>query len=159
MKTRKTTAAVTAATNGATVSGYGAVFNEITRLGDIYEMIEPGAFDGAQMNDVKFLIDHKGTALARTTAGTLGLILDQRGLRYVASLADTERAHEITEAARRGDVTQSSFAFTIAADRWEQHEGAPLRVIEKIGRVYEVSAVSFPAYEGTAFEAVEMQGA
>ena len=142
-----------AASNGPTVGGYAAVFNDITDLGKMYERIEPGAFEGADMSDVRLLINHEGLALARTAAGTLGLIVDQRGLRYVATLPDTEQGNALAIAARRGDVTQSSFAFTIAKQRFEQHEGKPLRIIESIGSVLDVSAVVYPAYKGTEFHA------
>ena len=73
------------------------------------------------------------------------------GLRYVATLPDTEQGNALAIAARRGDVTQSSFAFTIAKQRFEQHEGKPLRIIERIGSVLDVSPVVYPAYKGTEF--------
>lgn len=141
------------ASNGATVGGYAAIFNEITDLGSMYERIDPGAFDGADMSDVRFLINHEGLALARTKSGTLGVMVDNRGLRYVASLADTEQSNQLATAARRGDVSQSSFAFIIGKQRFERHEGKPLRVVERISKVLDVSAVVFPAYEGTEFGA------
>ena len=155
MKTRNKTSIskLNAASNGATVGGYAAVYNQITQLGNMYERIENGAFDDADMSDVRLLINHEGIALARTKSGTLGLITDGKGLRYVATLPDTEQGNALATAARRGDIDQSSFAFTVSKQRFEQHNGKPLRVIEQIGKVLDVSAVVFPAYEGTEFNA------
>jgi HK97 family phage prohead protease len=153
MNSEKNQYRMEAASNGATVGGYAAVFNQITDLGRMYERIEPGAFDEADMSDVRLLINHEGLALARTKSGTLGVMVDSRGLRYVATLPETEQGHALATSARRGDVSQSSFAFTIGKQRFEQHEGKPLRIIERINKVLDVSAVVYPAYEGTEFGA------
>jgi HK97 family phage prohead protease len=153
IKKRNNNQAVSAASNGPTVSGYAAVFNQTTDLGKMFERIEPGAFDGADMSDVRLLINHEGLPLARTASGTLGLMVDSRGLKYVATLDTTEQAHALASAARRGDVSQSSFAFTIDRQRFEEHNGKPLRIIERIGTVLDVSPVTYPAYPGTEFKA------
>ena len=153
IRKRNNNQAVTAASNGPTVSGYAAVFNQVTDLGKMYERIEPGAFDGADMSDVRLLINHEGLPLARTASGTMGLMVDSRGLRYVATLDTTEQAHALASAARRGDVSQSSFAFTIGRQRFEEHNGKPLRIIERVGTVLDVSPVTYPAYPGTEFKA------
>lgn len=145
--------AVSAASNGPTVSGYAAVFNQTTDLGRMLERIEPGAFDGADMSDVRLLINHEGLPLARTASGTMALLIDERGLKYVATLDATEQAHALASAARRGDVSQSSFAFTIDRQRFEEQDGKPLRIIERVGKVLDVSPVTYPAYEGTEFKA------
>ena len=144
---------VRGASNGNTVGGYAAVFDSITDLGTMYERIERGAFEGADMSDVRLLINHDGIPLARTASGTLGLLVDQRGLRYVAALDDTEQARQLVSAARRGDVTQSSFAFTIKEQELSKHEGRILRTIKKIGTVVDVSPVTYPAYADTEFSA------
>ena len=153
IRKRNNNQAVTAASNGPTVSGYAAVFNQVTDLGKMYERIEPGAFDGADMSDVRLLINHEGLPLARTASGTMGLMVDSRGLRYVATLDTTEQAHALASAARRGDVSQSSFAFTIDRQRFEEYNGKPLRIIERVGTVLDVSPVTYPAYQGTEFKA------
>ena len=153
IRKRNNNQAVTAASNGPTVSGYAAVFNQVTDLGKMYERIEPGAFDGADMSDVRLLINHEGLPLARTASGTMALLIDERGLRYVATLDTTEQAHALASAARRGDVSQSSFAFTINRQRFEEHNGKPLRIIEQVGTVLDVSPVTYPAYPGTEFKA------
>ena len=153
IRKRNNNQAVTAASNGPTVSGYAAVFNQVTDLGKMYERIEPGAFDGADMSDVRLLINHEGLPLARTASGTMALLIDERGLKYVATLDTTEQAHALASAARRGDVSQSSFAFTIDRQRFEEHNGKPLRIIERVGTVLDVSPVTYPAYPGTEFKA------
>jgi len=153
IRKRNNNQAVSAASNGPTVSGYAAVFNQVTDLGKMYERIEPGAFDGADMSDVRLLINHEGLPLARTASGTMALLIDERGLRYVATLDTTEQAHALASAARRGDVSQSSFAFTINRQRFEEHNGKPLRIIEQVGTVLDVSPVTYPAYPGTEFKA------
>jgi HK97 family phage prohead protease len=119
----------------------------------MFERIEHGAFEGADMSDVRLLINHDGIPLARTASGTLGLLVDQRGLRYVAALDDTEQSRQLVSAARRGDITQSSFAFTIKEQELSKHEGRILRTIKKIGTVVDVSPVTYPAYADTEFSA------
>jgi HK97 family phage prohead protease len=153
IRKRNNNQAVTAASNGPTVSGYAAVFNQTTDLGKMFERIEPGAFDGADMSDVRLLINHEGLPLARTASGTMALLIDERGLKYVATLDATEQAHTLASAARRGDVSQSSFAFTIDRQRFEEQDGKPLRIIERVGTVLDVSPVTYPAYPGTEFKA------
>lgn len=157
MKTKFRTykGAVKAPRTGTTVGGYAAVFNEITDLGTFYESIAPGAFDEADMSDVRLLYNHDGIPLARTKSGTLTVYLDERGLKYVAALSETEYAQQIADAARRGDISQSSFAFTVDRQRWTEHNGKAHRIIEKVGAVTDVSPVAFPAYEGTEFHAAE----
>ena len=150
---RAFTTNLNSASNGNTVGGYAAVFDSITDLGSMFERIEHGAFEGADMSDVRLLINHDGIPLARTASGTLGLLVDQRGLRYVAALDDTEQSRQLVSAARRGDITQSSFAFTIKEQELSKHEGRILRTIKKIGTVVDVSPVTYPAYADTEFSA------
>lgn len=144
-----------ASNTGTTVGGYAAVFNQKTNMGSFIESIEPGAFDEADMSDVRLLYNHDGVPLARSSAGTLALMVDDYGLRYIAALSDTELARQIADSARRGDISQSSFAFTIESQRWEETGGKLHRIIERVGTVTDVSPVSFPAYSGTKFHVVE----
>ena len=72
------------------VVGYGSVFNTLSNeLGGFREIIAEGAFDGRLEDDVRFLINHDGLPLARTTNGTLRLSTDERGLKYEAKVANT----------------------------------------------------------------------
>ena len=136
------------------LTGYAAVFNEPTSLGRFNEVITPEAFEAANMEDVRFLIDHSGVPLGRTSAGTMELATDARGLRYRVTLPETARARELYEAVRRGDISQSSFAFRIGREDWEQREGRLTRFVRSISVVLDASAVTFPAYEQTTVEAL-----
>jgi len=129
------------------VVGYGAVFNsESNDLGGFVEYIAPGAFDGRLEDDVRFLINHDGLPLARTTNNTLRLSVDERGLKYEADMPDTTLANDLMTLLRNGTISQSSFAFTVEEDSWENVEGRNIRTINKVSRLYDISSVTFPAY-------------
>ena len=130
-----------------TVVGYGAVFNsESNDLGGFVEYIAPGAFDGRLEDDVRFLINHDGLPLARTTNNTLRLSVDERGLKYEADMPETTLANDLMTLLRNGTISQSSFAFTVEEDSWENVEGRNIRTINKVSRLYDVSSVTYPAY-------------
>jgi HK97 family phage prohead protease len=101
-----------------TISGYAAMFDDVTDLGYFNERIARGAFDGVMEDDVRLLINHAGVPLARTTNGTLDLEVDDNGLRYTARLADTTEGRDLYKLIKRGDISQSSFAFTIEDEEW-----------------------------------------
>jgi len=129
------------------VVGYGAVFNsESNDLGGFVEYIAPGAFDGRLEDDVRFLINHDGLPLARTTNNTLRLSVDERGLKYEADMPETTLANDLMTLLRNGTISQSSFAFTVEEDSWENVEGRNIRTINKVSRLYDVSSVTYPAY-------------
>lgn len=151
IQNRKCSHAIRAASNGPTVEGYAALFNNITDMGTYYESIERDAFNDADLSDVRLLINHDGIPLARTKSGTMAVMVDERGLRYLATLDQTEQAYQLASAARRGDLNQSSFAFTIQKQRWTETRGRAHRVIEKIGVVTDVSPVTYAAYPDTNF--------
>lgn len=130
-----------------TVVGYGAVFNsESNDLGGFVEYVAPGAFDGRLEDDVRFLINHDGLPLARTTNNTLRLSVDERGLKYEADMPDTTLANDLMTLLRNGTISQSSFAFTVEEDSWENVDGRNIRTINKVSRLYDVSSVTYPAY-------------
>ena len=129
------------------VVGYGAVFNsESNDLGGFVEYIADGAFDGRLEDDVRFLINHDGLPLARTTNNTLRLSVDERGLKYEADMPETTLANDLMTLLRNGTISQSSFAFTVEEDSWENVEGRNIRTINKVSRLYDISSVTFPAY-------------
>jgi len=129
------------------VVGYGAVFNsESNDLGGFVEYIAPGAFDGRLEDDVRFLINHDGLPLARTTNNTLRLSVDERGLKYEADMPDTTLANDLMTLLRNGTISQSSFAFTVEEDSWENVDSRNIRTINKVSRLYDVSSVTYPAY-------------
>ena len=135
-----------------TVVGYGAVFNsESNDLGGFREYIAPGAFDGRLEDDVRFLVNHDANLiLARTTNGTLRLSVDEKGLRYEADMPNTSTARDLMELLKNGTISQSSFAFTVEEDSWEVKDGMNIRTIDKVSRLYDVSSVTYPAYNAAS---------
>ncbi len=130
-----------------TVVGYGAVFNSMSNdLGGFREFIAPNAFEGRLEDDVRFLINHDGMPLARTTNGTLRLSVDEKGLRYEADMPNTSTARDLMELLKNGTINQSSFAFTVEEDSWEIKDGMNIRTIDKVSQLYDVSSVTYPAY-------------
>jgi HK97 family phage prohead protease/HK97 family phage major capsid protein len=142
---------VRAAEGERRIEGYAATFNDVTDLGYFREQIAVGAFDGHLADDVRLLINHTGVPLARTTNGTLRLSVDETGLRYEAQLADTTEGRDLYTLIKRGDISQSSFAFSIEEEAWDNK--ANLRTVNKVGRLYDVSPVTYPAYATTTVAA------
>lgn len=139
------------------IEGYGSVFNSRSLdLGGFQEIIAPGAFDGViERCDVKALLDHNAErgilARSRNGKGSLSLELDERGLKYSFDAPHTNLGDEVVEGLKRGDYSQSSFAFTVESESWTKEEdGSYLRTINKIGNLYDVSIVANPAYTDTS---------
>ena len=138
------TAEVRAAGDDAlVVEGYASNFEVEYDLGYFKETVARGAFDGVMEDDVRFLLNHTGAPLARTTNGTLELSVDETGLKYRAALADTQDGRDLYKLIKRGDISQSSFAFTIEADEWSEDRST--RTITKVGKLLDTSAVTYPA--------------
>jgi len=138
-------------TGGIKVSGYAAVFNEEANIGGMFrERIAPGAFkDAVSRDDVVFLINHEGLPMARTRSGTLKLKEDERGL-FMETDLDPEDpdVQSIVRKMKRGDLDKMSFAFLPTRQEWDDNEEIPLRTIQE-ARLFDVSIVTTPAYEGT----------
>jgi HK97 family phage prohead protease len=150
------------------LTGTPIVFNQVTDLGWIREMIEPGALDNTDLRDVRFLVGHDttGIPLARSRNNnensTMQLSVNENGMdiRVDLDIENNPRAKELYSAVKRGDISGMSFMFTVDKDSWEDLESEqPLRRINSISRVFEVSAVTFPAYEGTSLEAASEDSA
>lgn len=147
---------------GGVITGRPIVYNSRTDLGWFDEIIEPGALDGADLTDVRFLVNHdtKKIPLARsrrnTPNSTMQLLTDNEGLSIRVNL-DTENnadAKSLYSAVNRGDISGMSFMFGVDDEEWENLESEhPTRHIKKISTVVEVSAVTFPAYEATEINA------
>ena len=148
--------------NGDHITGRPIVYNSKTDLGWFDEIIEAGALDEANLKDVRFLVNHNTDMipLARSRNNnensTMQLEVDKDGMAIRVNL-DTENnteARNLYSAIKRGDITGMSFMFTIDDEEWEDLQSDhPTRHIRKIGTVYEVSAVTFPAYESTEISA------
>lgn len=137
---------------GNKLIGYASVFDSPSEPMPFVEYVRRGAFaktlnDGA---DVRLLIDHEGVPLARTKSGTLMLEEDDRGLRVEATLdpANPDAARVIS-AMKRGDISQMSFAFRTVKDSWNNDRS--VRELKEV-QLYDVSVVTFPAYEETVAE-------
>lgn len=133
------------------VSGYAAVFGQETDIGGYFrEVIAPGAFtDAIGRDDVVFLINHDGLPLARTRSGTLTLTQDDHGLKMETVLdAEDPDVKSIVGKMRRGDLDKMSFAFWPEVQEWDETKDPPLRTVTK-AKLYDVSIVTTPAYEGT----------
>jgi HK97 family phage prohead protease len=141
-----------AMTDGKTLVGYAAIFDSPSEPLPWTEFVRRGAFrktikDGA---DVRLLIDHEGVPLARTKSGTLTLSEDEVGLRIEAELDETNPdAAKVISALRRGDLSQMSFAFQTVKDAWSQDR--QVRELKEV-RLFDVSVVTYPAYEQTVAE-------
>lgn len=138
------------------IEGYFAVFGSRYELWDgAYETIEPGAFDGQTNGDVRALVNHDTTlVLGRTTAGTLSMRVDERGLWGSITINQQDQdAMNLYERVKRGDVNQCSFGFDILEQDVEYNDGVPTVWRIKAVKLYEVSVVTFPAYEDTSVEA------
>lgn len=148
---------------GHIITGRPIVYNSRTDLGWFDEVIEPGALDGADLKDVRFLVNHNLSmiplARSRRNNGnsTMQLTPDLEGLSLDWVELDTENnaeARALYSAVQRGDITGMSFMFSIDDEEWEDLESDhPTRHIRKIGTVVEVSAVTMPAYEATSINA------
>ena len=129
------------------VEGYASTFEPYKLLTiddvDYFERIEPTAFEGADLSDVVFRVDHEGPVYARSSAGTVELWTDEHGLGQRTDLSKTQRARELFADIAAGNYPKMAFAFTVAEDRYDPAEHT--RVIERIAKVYDVSPVAFPA--------------
>lgn len=148
--------------HGHFLTGRPIVFNQRTDLGWYDEIIEPMALNGTDLKDVRFLVNHNTDMipLARSRNNnensTMQMSIDAEGMEIRVDL-DTENnsdARSLYSAVERGDISGMSFMFTVDEDNWADKESEhPTRTIRQIGKVFEVSAVTFPAYQQTSISA------
>lgn len=138
------------------VDGYAIVFNSLSEdLGGFREQIVPEAVgDVIERSDIFALFNHdedKVMARSKYGKGSLSLTQDEMGLKYIFDAPKTDLGDTLLEYIRRGDVDSSSFAFTVAEDKWEkQPDGMYIRTILKFDRLFDVSPVFTPAYAATS---------
>ena len=141
------------------ITGRPIVYNSRTDLGYFDEVIERGALNGADLKDVRFLVNHDISriplARSRNNNGnsTMQLSPDDQGMaiRVNLDVENNSEARNLYSAIERGDISGMSFAFGIDDEEWTELESDhPTRHIKKISTVVEVSAVTFPAYEDTS---------
>lgn len=144
------------------VQGYATTFNEPYLLYEyddvkVYEQVSEKAFDDCDMSDVIMQYDHEGRVFARISNNTLSLNVDDRGLLIDANLGGTELGRGLYEDIQGGYITKMSFGFVVDDDEIEEvrsDEGVIVtRTITKIGKLYDVSAVSIPANDMTEISA------
>ena len=149
--------------HGHTLTGQPIVYNERTDLGWYDEIIANGALAETDLRDVRFLVNHNTDMipLARSrnnnANSTMQMeVIEGKGMMIRVDL-DTENnadAKALYSAVERGDISGMSFMFSIDGYKWDDKESDhPTRTVTKIGKVYEVSAVTFPAYEATSIQA------
>jgi HK97 family phage prohead protease len=148
--------------HGNFLEGRPIVYDSRTDLGWYDEIIDKGALDKTDLKDVRFLVNHNTDMipLARsrnnTVNSTMQMEVDEQGMKIRVDL-DTENnteAKSLYSAVERGDIDGMSFMFVADEDRWEDIDtDHPTRHILSIRKVFEVSAVTFPAYEDTSIQA------
>lgn len=139
---------------GNKLVGHAAVFNQVSDVGMGLERLAPTAFDRALKDpttDVRALLNHDpAQLLGRQSSGTLRLGTDKEGLRFEVDLPDTSYANDLRQLLARGDLTGASFGFIPGDEETERSDGRQVRVHTSVERLIDVSAVTFPAYEGAS---------
>lgn len=139
------------------VRGYATTYEPYVLFydGDIpyYEKIDKKAFEGVNLSDVCFLLNHEGVVLARPRNNTLKLTVDEHGLYVEADLSSTQQARDVYDAISSGLIYQMSFAFTTAEEEYDAKKH--FRTIKKFKKIFDVSAVNIPANPTTIISAEE----
>ena len=152
--------------NKITITGMPIVFNAKTDIGGWWEeSIDPGAIDADTLKDVRLLVNHdfNGIPLARsrrnTSNSTMRLTIQADGVSMEADLdSKNPKALELDSAIERGDISGMSFAFLVDGDKWEDLDSDyPKRTITHISEIFEVSAVTWPAYEQTSISSRSLE--
>lgn len=146
-------------TQSGSIDGHAAVYAQVANIGGWFnEIIRTGAFDGADLTDVPFLVNHdlREIPLARSRRNngnsTMKMSVDNIGLAFDAELdiVNNDKSKSLYSAVGRGDIDKMSYCFDVAEEEWAGLDtDMPTRTITKIAKVYEISAVNFPAFEGT----------
>lgn len=138
------------------IEGYAAVYDSKTRIGaddwGFDEIIERGAFNGANLKDVPLKYNHLDAVpiLARTRNKSLTLTPDDKGLKIRAELIDTTDNVDMFKRIKAGLINKMSFAFTVADEEIDRTGKIPFRHIKKFDKIFDVSVVDTPAYEDTS---------
>ena len=141
----------TEAEEGRNVQGYAATYSDYD-MGEFIERIAPTAFDDLASQDIRALFNHNHDAvLARYNRGkgTLTVKADERGLFYAFALPNTTLGNDVRDMLSRGDIDQSSWAFSVAEQEWNVEGAKPVRTITRVGKIFDVSLVTYPANPDT----------
>ena len=149
--------------HGTFLTGQPIVYNERTDLGWYDEIIADGALDGTDLRDVRFLTNHNTDMIplarsrnnnANSTMQLQVVPLSGMAIRVDLDTENNADARSLYSAVNRGDISGMSFMFVVAEDKWDDIDtDHPTRTILKLSKVFEVSAVTFPAYEATSIQA------
>lgn len=153
MTVTRLTCELRAEITGDRLAGHAAVFDQLADLPGHYEALATGAFDAVLADDdtdARALVDHQThMVLGRQSAGTLRLSVDKRGLAFEVDLPETSYARDLRALVDRGDITGASFGFVPGDDEWSKApDGRALRTHTRVARLFDVSPVTFPAYQG-----------
>ncbi len=136
--------------SGNTLTGYAIKFNDVTTIGGQFEeRVSPSALEGVDMSGTLALWNHDYSSPIGKAGKNMRMSMSTEGLKVDIDLPDTTVARDLSELVRAGVVEGMSFGFTVADDTWEQRDGLPLRTIDKIGELYEVTFTPIPAYPTT----------
>ena len=136
--------------------GYALVFNSWSEdLGGFVETIEPSALEGSDLSDVRALFNHNADkVLARSSAGTLDLETDEKGLKFRFKIPNTSYGKDIAENLKNGNIDQCSFGFVLDDDGdsfdFDEKRSIYQRTLKKIKSVMDISLVTYPAYSSTS---------
>lgn len=136
------------------VEGYATTFGDAYDMGlGYFERIDPHALDEADMSDVIFQLNHEGTVLARQRNRTLEIECDPHGMKVRADLSGSQAGRELFESIKNGLIDRMSWGFMVAEDGWQYDQDTRTSTITRVTKVYDVSAVSIPANDGTEIHA------
>lgn len=140
--------------DGNRLTGHAALFDRVAELPFGFERLAPTAFDKALADpetDVRALLNHDPKlVLGRQSAGTLDVAADDTGLRFSVNLPDVSYARDLRELVSRGDLTGASFGFIPGETQETRYRGRSMTTHTSVEALIDVSAVTFPAYEGAS---------
>jgi len=149
--------------HGSFITGQPIVYNEPSDMGWYREYIDDGALDNTDLRDVRFLVNHNTDMipLARSRNNNANSTMQMEvipnvgmSIRVDLDTENNSEAKSLYSAVKRGDISGMSFMFTVEEDKWEDLDSDyPTRHILSFAKVFEVSAVTFPAYEQTSIQA------
>jgi len=142
------------------IIGVASSLNRSYDMGSFDEEIDMDAFNDADFSEAAALFNHdQNIVLGRVKNNTLIIKRDGDKLQYIIDPPETSAAEDVMKLIKRGDIYQSSFAFSLMenGDRWEMKDGRMKRTITKINKVYDVSPVTYPANPNTTVASRSME--
>jgi HK97 family phage prohead protease len=142
------------------ITGIASSLNRAYDMGSFDEEIDMDAFNDADFSEAAALFNHdQNIVLGRVKNNTLVIKRDGNALVYNIFPPETHAAEDVMKLIKRGDIYQSSFAFSLMenGDRWEMKDGRMKRTITKINKVYDVSPVTYPANPNTTVASRSME--